>query len=283
MAKKKQDRRIGRILSFITRLAVGKKPRRLFPSSRHDEIDGIIVGLRMLAEELQVLQNRNEQSRDGLRHLTLKLFKTREEEKKKLSANLHDFLGTFAVAVAAQFVMLRQEIDEDKKTEARLCLKRINRLFTDSISSLKKVAVDLRPPHLTILGLPEALREYLSEMSRQNRLEIEFEQKIGRLHVSEDPAITLYRITQETLNNILQHACAKKVRVFLGKEGKRLVLTISDDGKGMCLETANRQSGKLGIIGMRERVSLLGGEFSIQSVSKKGTRVKVVLPFSAAM
>jgi hypothetical protein len=81
---KKQDRRIGRILNFITRLAIGKKPRRLFPSSRHDEIDGIIVGLKMLAEELQALQTRNEQSEERLRHLTLKLFKAREEEKKKL-------------------------------------------------------------------------------------------------------------------------------------------------------------------------------------------------------
>lgn len=276
----KQDKRIGRILNFITRLAIGKKPGRLFPTSRNDAIDGIIVGLKMMAEELQAHQNQNRQSQERLKLLAAKLFKIREEEKNKLSTNLHDLLGVFAVAATTQFSILREDIDEGKKQDARACLGRLSKLFADSISGLKKMAVDLRPTNLTILGLPGALREYLLEVSLQNGIRIEFEQRLGKTRVAEEPAITLYRIAQEAMSNIIRHARATKVRVLLGKNQKRLVLTISDDGKGMNPENVSRHPGKLGIIGMQERVRLLGGDFLIRSGPKKGTHVKVILPCS---
>jgi PAS domain S-box-containing protein len=228
-----------------------------------------------LKEQQQTLQifGRN------LRKLSGKILSIGEEEKKKLSINLHDEIGSMAVALNSSLSIAEEEIKDNNPQNAIKNISQTKNLLERNVEILKKIVTDLRPPDLDIVGLLDALKEYFSNISRQTKIEIDFSVDSGTRKLDENVAIVLYRLAQEALNNIIRHAEAKKVKVRLYFEENTLKFNIYDDGNGFNIKNfEKRKVSEMGIWGMRERVKSIGGIFSIKSKPKKGTKINITLP-----
>jgi len=142
---------------------------------------------------------------------------------------------------------------------------------------MKTMAFNLRPPALDILGLSAVLREFFSQCTKSNPIKIEFKESIKDINLNENLEITLYRIIQEAVTNILKHAKASSVRVDLTHDKSQVSLLIKDDGRGFNIDEYNDQADirKMGLRGIKERVVIIGGEFSIESSLNKGTTLKI--------
>jgi signal transduction histidine kinase len=149
-----------------------------------------------------------------------------------------------------------------------------------SIYFFRKIARDLRPPSLEILGLSGALREYIHGIIQFTHIRIDFNDALSGRSVNGQGVIVLYRIIQEALNNVIRHSEATKVEIDLSSHENGIKLSIYDNGKGFNLKKVLHApfGKKMGIMGMRENIELLGGRFDIRSKPKQGTEINVTLP-----
>ena len=209
-----------------------------------------------------------------------KVLMLQEDEKRKISRDLHDETGQIVIALGASLNIIERELKQGNAEKA-LTLINANRELIDEIASkMKSMALNLRPPALDILGLSAVLREYFSQCTTSSPVKIKFNENLKNAKINEDIEITLYRIVQEATYNIIKHSMATTVKVDLIFEEKRLKLIMEDDGKGFNVEEYNRQRDdtKLGLRGIKERVDILKGNFSIESAPDKGTKLTIVLP-----
>ena len=156
-------------------------------------------------------------------------------------------------------------------------MKSMSRLIDQTIQRVRKIATELRPGVLDDLGLPAAVEWQTQEF--QSRTGIKCQLTLHPEEMTLDPArsTAIFRIFQETLTNVARHADADRVKIRLVEEGGRLVLEVADNGKGIT-ESQISNSKSLGILGIRERALLWGGEGKIEGVPRKGTTVTKVPP-----
>jgi signal transduction histidine kinase len=210
-----------------------------------------------------------------------KILSIREEEKKSLSNNLHDEIGSMVVALSSCLTISKEEIIENNPDQA---LQRINQAETalrQSVDNLKKIVVDLRPPQFEIIGLSGILKELCTSFYHQTAIDLDCRFNIKDKHVSDNAAIAIYRVCQEALNNIVKHAKAKRVKIEINSEKRKITVSISDDGRGFDFRKYNdsyKGEIKLGLISMRERIEALGGTFIIESTQNQGTTIHATLP-----
>lgn len=204
----------------------------------------------------------------------------REKEKKKLSTNLHDEVGSLGVSLSVHLSIIKENIKDNNLETALKSIRQTGKTLKASIASFKNIAADLRPPDLDIIGLPGALKAYFAKIAKQAKIKIDFRADKNIKIVNDETAITLYRVAQEALSNIIKHAKAKNVKLRLYSQENNLKFNICDDGKGFDIERSLQTSEilKMGILGMRERVESLGGVFIIESTPKKGTGISIVVP-----
>ena len=227
--------------------------------------------LRDITERKQV-QEQLAQSTTQLRELSAALQTIREEERKHIARELHDDLGQLLATLRVDLALLQRQVREPG---ARKLLDGMDGLVMGSITSLRRIASNLRPRALDEGGLYFAL-----ESLRQ-----EFVSHYGiacRLHANEEELIlddaystAIYRIVQEALTNITRHAQASRVDLSLRRVDDLLDISIQDDGRGIAAQDMDKASS-YGLIGMRERVWALHGDISI--LSDGGTRIMVRLP-----
>jgi signal transduction histidine kinase len=150
---------------------------------------------------------------------------------------------------------------------------------------VRDLAYDLRPPGLDEAGLVDVLDEYCQEYSSQNNLEIEFlPVGVDESKLDFDTKITLYRLIQEALSNVRKHADASHVSIRLVSSFPNIVLRIEDDGRGFDVTArlaASHYEKRMGLLGIKERVALLGGTMEIQSQPERGTKIFIELPYGA--
>ncbi len=153
-----------------------------------------------------------------------------------------------------------------------------------AIIELRRISRDLRPPQLDDLGLVAGIETYVNELRDRTELELIFEHDIDDLSLLPDVETTLYRVVQESLHNVEKHAEAQGVDIVLQKEGKYLLLTISDDGKGFSRgKLLQKKSNNPmlehmgGLENMKERIQAIGGDFKVTSDAAQGTEVRVSL------
>lgn len=203
-----------------------------------------------------------------------------EQEKKKISMDLHDETGQIVITLGASLNVIEKEL-KDGNIEKALVLLDENRKQIKEISQrMKAMAVHLRPPALDILGLSAVLREYFSLCTKSQPIKIEFHENIKDIKIAEDIEITLYRIIQEAIYNIIKHSMATNTKVDLMLTEKEAQLVIQDNGKGFDVEKYNRQDDatKMGLRGIKERVTILNGSIFITSTPETGTKLVVILP-----
>ena len=245
-----------------------------------DNLNEEIAERKRLLKSLQEHQQKLEISQKSLKEFSGKILTIREEEKKILSTNLHDGVGSLAVILGSGLRIVEAEIKDNNLQSALDNIQQTHKALRKEVANLKKMAVDLRPPNLDTVGLSGALREYFSDVTKQVDLKIDFEVNIDKKKLSEDISIALYRVAQEAVNNIIKYAKTKKVAVQLFYKDGKIKFDIQDEGKGFNLEKNYQDTKilKMGIRGMKERIESLGGTFTLQSAPKKGTRIEIILP-----
>jgi signal transduction histidine kinase len=213
-------------------------------------------------------------ARGELKELSTRLVGAQEGERRAISRELHDQVGQSLSALLMDVESLGAMTGGN--IAFRQGLKNIKTLAENCVNEVRNISLLLRPSMLDDLGLVPALEWQAREVSKRTGLQVDVADENVSDTLPEDHKTCIYRVVQEALNNCSRHAQAKKARVFVRQETDRLLLTIQDDGRGF---DPRRERG-LGLVGMTERVSHLGGVLKIDSTPGRGTCLQVDLPLA---
>ncbi|MEJ7612382.1 MAG: GAF domain-containing sensor histidine kinase [Candidatus Fervidibacter sacchari] len=228
----------------------------------------------------RLLQELREKER--VRGLLLnKVVTAQEEERKRISHELHDQIGQLLTALLIQLQLLERDLNEPPLKDR---VKMLKQLAEEISIHLHHIAWELRPPALDELGLLAALERVTEEWSRRFNIPCEFEVN-GTFNGQIEPevAIGVFRIVQESLTNIAKHAKATHARVTVQQENGELVVTVEDNGIGFRVKDIMRhpdENKRLGLLGMMERAAMLSGKLDIESKPGKGTKVQLRIPLT---
>jgi signal transduction histidine kinase len=235
--------------------------------------------LRCQRQQLLV-QNESRLMQRQLRHLSHRFLSAQEEDRKEISRELHDevsqilaginvHLAGLKVASTLNFTGLKKKVTVTQ------------RLVEKSIRLVHQFARDLRPTALDDLGLIPTLEAYLKDFTKRTGLRVHLDAFAAVEQLAGDKRTVLYRVTQAALVNVAQHAAASFVSVRIKKAAEGVCLEISDNGKSFhaIRVLASATNKRLGILGMRERVEMVGGHFSVESTPSTGTTIHATIPF----
>lgn len=215
-------------------------------------------------------------SHEKLRNLSNRLQSTIEQEKSRIARQVHDELGQSLTALKMDISHIEKNLP-DNPTDLLGQFQSMTKIIDNTIQSVQRIAMELRPPILDAFGLCEAIAWQAGEYGK--KLGIQFDLNCLQEHVDleKDLETTLFRIFQESLTNIVRHAEASQVRVGLNRVKGQLVFEIEDNGKGIKKEHVEN-SNSLGLIGIQERVHPWNGEVLFEGSPEKGTKVTVTIP-----
>ena len=218
------------------------------------------------------------EQRENIRQMGERVVAAQEEERHRISRELHDDLGQ---ALTTHMLALRN-LQEDLSLPVEILFERLQALHDQSYEifvKIRRLAQDLRPPVLDALGLKVAMQAYCTEFTRRTHLPVIFECDTPLHELPDSYNITLYRVLQEALTNVVKHAQASQVWVELSLEEEAVTLTVQDNGIGFSEEKS--LSSGIGLTGLQERIMLAGGKFGITSTAKRGTILSAQFPFSS--
>lgn len=242
-----------------------------------DEIKMLAVNFNQMAK---TLMDKMKQERTYLSQI----IETQENERRRISRELHDEIGQALTAIKFNLDMIEKELPQHLPG-LRGRLGETKSLSTQTLTAMRQLSMDLRPTMLDDLGLVPTLRWYIQNFSNRMNIHAHFE-SIGfdeKLPTQIETAF--YRIIQEALSNIAKHAGANHIEISLEKRNSTLYASVIDNGKGFDLERVLHPESPergFGIIGMQERVSLLGGHIDIQSNPGLGTHIHIEVPYPEA-
>jgi signal transduction histidine kinase len=217
-----------------------------------------------------------------IRAIQHQLLRSREDERARLARDLHDGPIQALVGLNLQLGLLLAPVDGDDVLPLE-DLQAIRGEVRELLAELRQVCAELRPPMLDTLGLGAALRALTEEWSAQYSVTVHLElpRDTTLRPLQDELAVNLYRVVQEALSNTARHAAAQRVTIRLAWEASRLILTVSDDGRGFVVPDAYHNlaaQGHFGLVGMQERVALIGGAWSVESSPGRGTTLCVAWP-----
>src|ERR1035437_7025985 len=282
----KHKRRDGRVIDVeISSVGVelDGKPA-LFCSARDiTERKRMEAEIRALNEDLEhrVAERTAElkKSHPELQALTAVQESIQDEERKRIARGLHDELAQKLTVLKLQLQALGSTLPAHETGISRK-IDDMNLLLTDTMRAVRQIAANLRPVVLDKLGLVTALHDLVNEFSQRTKIDCEFSVHPADLAVDNRLATPLYRMVQESLTNIARHAEATEVVVSLyGDPSGKIILDVDDNGKGMS-DDEQHTPKSFGLIGMRERAAMLGGEMVIRSKPGAGTSIEIVIPQS---
>ncbi|QEG22842.1 Oxygen sensor histidine kinase NreB [Mariniblastus fucicola] len=237
------------------------------------------------------LQNqRVADSEKRLRELSSRLVNLQEDERRAISREIHDSLGQQATAINLNLRLLKGNLNADSEPQLEMLIDESEQL----LSHLHGFATRVRPAELDDIGLKEAVQSHIWDFESRTGIDCEFRWNVVDLKVDETIEENVFRLVQESLNNIAKHAQAKLASVELkfeeSENGSELQLIILDDGVGLKADsgasgntgdeqaTASGSSGRLGMLGMKERVELLGGRIDVTTRNTGGAAIKIEIP-----
>jgi signal transduction histidine kinase len=241
-----------------------------------DIVFELAVGIGFGVMVLSDLATRLEERTEELAHLSTRMVRQHEEERRRLQRDLHDETAQTLSAVKMEVGMLRERADD----VARDRLDHVLALVDGGIRGIRRVMHDLRPALLDDLGLLPAIRSLADDVRERGALTVETDLPKTSPRLPAEAELALFRAAQEALANVVRHAEATKVTVHLRIDGPRLRLTVRDDGRGLRegSRTSRGPADHVGLAGMRERIMSLGGTVDIQAAVPSGVQVTVELP-----
>jgi PAS domain S-box-containing protein len=227
---------------------------------------------RLVEEKTNELQLSNIELRD----LTSRLQRVREEERGTIAREIHDELGQQLTGLKMDLFWIGKRLDGAASDQARQKLRSTVSLLDETIQTVRRIATDLRPSILDDLGLIAAIEWQSQEFEKRAGIMTVFQSTIPEMDFPPDMAIGMFRICQESLTNVARHASASRVFITLDPVEGGVCMAISDDGKGLDPQRADRKT--LGLIGMKERALMMGGRLELGGGEMRGFRLAVTVP-----
>lgn len=276
------------ILRAIGELAGKKRPARSIIHGQPDGTefaqkysDALIWKLEEKNEELSARTRELEASHREIRIMASNLESAREKEALRISREIHDELGQSLTAIAIDVACLQQDVagtrQSARKTRVENRLEAMSALLAETTRRVQRIASDLRPPILDDLGLSSTLEWLAQDFAVRTGIDCFWRARIETSRLDPQKATAIYRIFREVLTNVARHARATRVEMSLTVVEGKLVLETVDNGIGF--DTAKgRDRGSIGLMGMRERALIVGGEVEIASAPGHGAAVRVRIP-----
>jgi signal transduction histidine kinase len=235
--------------------------------------------LRKSEEHYGQLLQQSKHMQEQLRLLSHQLLLAQEEERKKISRELHDVIAQTLTSINVQLSTLKNKAGLNSKGLERR-IARTQRLVVHSVNIVHQFARELRPTVLDDLGLIPALHTFMKSFAERTGIRVRLSAFAAVKQVDGHTRTALYRVAQEALNNVARHAQATLAEVSIQRLDGAVCMTIKDNGEGFQQKRAVRgKKGKrLGLLGMRERLEMVGGTFAVTSLPGKGTTVLAKVP-----
>ncbi len=253
------------------------------------EIDGTLLvksiryamERKRVEEALKAERHKLKESEANLRRLTFQLITAQEEERRRISRELHDELGQSLCLLKFHVREIQKRLEEKDSVLCQKCQQVLAQL-DQVVESVRRLSYDLSPPELKDLGLSGALQNLFRDFCKHNHQEVQ----ILRLDdidafFSHEDQIHIFRIFQESLTNIGKHAQATRIAVGVKREGKRVSFMIADNGRGFAIgQTNSTESDRhgIGLASMEERMRMLGGSLTVKSQEGQGTTIAFDIP-----
>ncbi len=218
-----------------------------------------------------------ERDRAQLRSVASQVINAQEEERKRISRELHDDTAQILFAQLLRLTALKTSPNQDVRGTAAA----LEEMTVEALEGVRRLALELRPPALDDLGLQAALGDLTQRFADQLGITIDYQARGSRGRLAADVELVLYRIAQEALTNVAKHAQATHCWVDLDRGQEDVTLSVRDDGRGFDPAQETRRDGRglgLGLFGMEERVTLVGGTFRIWSRPRHGTEIFAYIP-----
>lgn len=250
----------------------------LSPLRRADGTTSGAIGVAADVTEMQQQQAALERSQEELRDLALHLQSIREEERTRISREVHDVLGQALTALRMELAWIERALPADDTLHERITA--MKQLIDATIQTVRRIASDLRPGILDDLGLAAALEWQAQQFETRTGIPCTFTDRTTMPDLDRDRATAIFRIFQEILTNAARHAAASHVDIVLAESDGMLILEVQDNGRGISPEDLESKR-TLGILGMRERVLPWHGSVRLDGAPGRGTRVTVTLPLQS--
>lgn len=261
------------------RFGEGELQSRSRVSRGRGEIQDLALTFNSMADALAARHRESVAVQDQLRALSQRLQLTRENEAGRIARELHDELGQMLTALKLDLAALRRRCGKEGNSECVAALDggitELGARIDSAIDCVRRVSSELRPTVLDRLGLAAALEWQAREIESRTELTVLVDIRGLGEQLPWLVAVTLFRIAQEALTNVVRHAQAKTVWLEISGDADNIELVVRDDGRGLA---AGDNTASLGVLGMRERANLVGGTFSLESTSGRGTTVRVRIP-----
>lgn len=266
-----------------------------YPYLHNGAVTHAIVVIRDITEQKQAqdaLQESKEhymqlfreaqEMEDNLRQLSHKVVTAQEEERKHISRELHDEVGQTLTAVNVCIAMLKKEAGTNGRLNGKVAAAQ--ELLEQSLETVHRFARELRPEMLDHLGPYAALRSYVKSFGERTGIKTTLQPNVNLDGIDGQQAIVLFRIAQESLTNVFKHARATEVNIRFPNIEGGICMEIADNGRSFPVQKqlAGKGRRRLGLLGMQERVRLVNGIFSIESVQGRGTTIRVQIPIRSA-
>jgi len=228
------------------------------------------------------LLKKSRHMQEQLRHFSRRLLSAQEEERKKVSRELHDVITQTLTGINVRLATLRTKSSANANDLQRK-IEITQRLVAKSVEIVHRFARDLRPTVLDDLGLIPAIEAYLKGFMERTGIRVSLTAFADVEQMDSARRTVLYRIMQESLTNVARHAKASQVKVSIHDHNGAVLMKIHDNGQGFLVEGVNftKTNKRLGLLGMRERVEMTGGTFCVESALGKSTTVIVEIPLDA--
>ncbi len=245
---------------------------------------GVQKKLKKTEQHYNRLLKQSRYMQENLRHLSRQILLAQEEERKEISRELHDEIAQTLSGINVHLATLATLKIETKVNSRGLKKKiiRTQRLVEKSVNIVHRFARDLRPTLLDDLGLIPALHSYMKGFTKRTRIPIRFKAFPGVERLNNVKRTVFYRVVQAALTNVAQHAHASLIKVEIQKKHRCVHMSIKDNGKSFDVERVlfAKKNKRLGLLGMRERVEMVGGSFKVESVKGRGTTIGAQIPFN---
>lgn len=215
--------------------------------------------------------------REELRELTASLFHSQEEDRKRIARELHDEAGQALTGINYTLETIIKSIPAELESFQGQILD-VKKQIDHTYREMRQMSHRLHPAVLSDLGLEPALESFLSDISKYSGLKIDFRMVGFEKRIDAETETVIYRIAKEVVTNTLKHSEAEHFKLSIVKSYPHIIFLAEDDGIGFDTSKLDNYRDALGLLGMRERVSLMGGTFSIRSSGDDGTRIRIEIP-----
>ena len=242
-----------------------------------------VEALRRSEQHSRQLLEQSRHMQEQLRLLSRQLLSAQEEERKRISRELHDVIAQTLTSINVRLSTLKKQATLSTKDLER-SIARTQQLVEESVNIVHRFARELRPTVLDDLGLIPALHTFMKSFREQTGIRVSLSAFAAVEQVNGDKRTALYRVAQESLTNIARHAQASRADVKIQKLDGAVCMKIKDNGKGF--QTGRvlhaKKNKRLGLLGMRERLEMVGGNITIESAPGKGTTILAQIPLANA-